>query len=439
MGVLSRRGRLAAAALATVTVFGVAACGGGDDSKSGTSTTNGKVELTVDVFGDFGYQDLINEYMQKNQNVTVKLRGSGATLDDYGAQLTKYLATGKGAGDVIALEEGQLIQYKANSKNFEDLSQYGAAESKSDFLPWKWELGVANDGKLIGLGTDVGGLQMCYRKDLFEAAGLATSPDEVGKLWPTWDAYIETGKKYVEKAKDKKFTDSATANFNVILMQAAGTGSGYTYFDKTDQLAVEANPAVRSAFETAAKMKEANITAALGQWGNDWSAGFKQGSFATIACPSWMLGIIEKNSGAENAGKWGVAPIPGGSGNWGGSHLAVPAQGKNKQQAADLAKFLTSKEGQLAAFKKVGALPSRLSALQDPAVTDAKNKYFSDAPTGQIFSAGVKSMKPVYMAPKNQAVRTAVETAVTQIDNGKLDRNTAWDTAVKDAKTAASK
>ncbi len=438
MGVFSRHDRLAAAALASVLVLGVAACGGGDDTGDSADSANDKVELTLDIFGDFGYEDLLAQYQRDNPNVTVKVRGSGATLDDYGAQLTKYLATRKGAGDVVALEEGQLIQYKANPQHFEDLRKYGSEADKTDFLPWKYDLGVAKDGKQIGVGTDVGGLAMCYRKDLLKAAGLPSAPEVVSKLWPTWDAYIETGKKYVEKTK-KKFTDSATANFNVILMQEAEKSTGYTYFDRSDQLAVESNPAVKGAFDTAAAMKEAGITANLGQWGNDWNQGFKQGTFATIACPSWMLGIIEKNSGPGNSGKWGVAKVPGDSGNWGGSHLAVPSQGKHKEAAAQLALFLTSKEGQIGAFKKVGALPSRLSALDDATVEDARNTYFSDAPTGQLFGAGVTSMKPVYLGPKNQAVRTAVETAVTQVDNGKLDENSGWTTAVKNAKTNAAK
>ena len=32
-----------------------------------------------------------------------------------------------------------------------------------------------------------------------------------------------------------------------------------------------------------------------------------------------MLGIVEGNYGKENAGKWDVAAVPGGGGNWGGS------------------------------------------------------------------------------------------------------------------------
>ena len=54
---------------------------------------------------------------------------------------------------------------------------------------------MSADGKTqIGLGTDVGGLAMCYRTDLFEKAGLPTDRDAVSKLWPTWDDFINVGK-----------------------------------------------------------------------------------------------------------------------------------------------------------------------------------------------------------------------------------------------------
>ena len=55
-----------------------------------------------------------------------------------------------------------------------------------------------------------------------------------------------------------------------------------------------------------------------------------------------MTGIVEGNSGAENKGKWDVAAVPGGGGNWGGSWLAVPTQSKYPEEAAKLAEFLTN-------------------------------------------------------------------------------------------------
>ena len=75
---------------------------------------------------------------------------------------------------------------------------------------------------------------MCYRTDLFKKAGLPTDRDEVSALWPTWDDYIKTGKKFKAGNGERRrhFIDAATNTYNTILMQKAGHGAGYTYFDK---------------------------------------------------------------------------------------------------------------------------------------------------------------------------------------------------------------
>ena len=63
------------------------------------------------------------------------------------------------------------------------------------------------------------------------------------------------------------------------------------------------------------------------------------------------------------AGKWDIATVPGGGGNWGGSWLAVPTPSKHQKEAIELIKFLTSGTSQLAAFKAEGNLPSLPHAL----------------------------------------------------------------------------
>ena len=129
-----------------------------------------------------------------------------------------------------------------------------------------------------------------------------------------------------------------------------------------------------------------------------------------------MTGVIEGNAGEAAKGKWDIATVPGDGGNWGGSFLAVPKQSKHQEEAVELAKFLTSPEAQIEAFKAVGNLPSSPQALDDPAVTGQKNEYFSNAPTGEIFGAGAKELKPIYLGPKNQAVRDAVENALRSVE-----------------------
>jgi cellobiose transport system substrate-binding protein len=71
-------------------------------------------------------------------------------------------------------------------------------------------------------------------------------------------------------------------------------------------------------------------------------------------------------------------------------------------------------------------------------VTGATNDYFSGAPTGKIFGEGAQSFKPVYLGPKNQAVRDEVENALRSVEQGQRTPDQAWQDAVTKG-TAAGK
>jgi cellobiose transport system substrate-binding protein len=426
---MSHTKRFLVVTVAAVTALGmVGAC---SKNTEAAPSADGQITLVVDTFGDFGYKALAEQYEAAHPNIKVELR-SVQKLDDYKPKLTQWLAAGSGAGDVVALEEGILNEFKTQPQNFVNLLDQGAGELGANFLPWKWELGRAGaDGPLIGLGTDVGGLAVCYRKDLFAKAKLPTDRAEVSKLWPTWEQFIATGKQFTAaKTGATGFVDSVTTSFSAMLSQAGETN----FYDRDDKLIADSNPVVKQSWDTAMSMVAEGISARIPTWSKDWEAGFKNGGFAVTMCPSWMLGIIKTNSGAANAGKWDVAAVPGGGGNWGGSWLAVPAQTKHPKEAYELAKFLTTPESHIAAFKEAGPLPSSPKALDDPAFLALKNDYFSNAPVGEIFGAGAKSLKPVVLGPKHQAVKErAFEPAMQAVEQGKLSPDKAWQEALSSA------
>ncbi|WP_018348318.1 ABC transporter substrate-binding protein [Longispora albida] len=429
MRTFARRALVAAAVLALV------ATGSACSKKNDSGARPGQLTITIDYFGDFGYADLIKEYERSHPGIHVQIR-SVEKLDDYKPKLAQWLAAGTGAGDVVGLEEGILNEFKTQSQNFVNLFDHGAGDLRNDFLGWKWEGGTTADGKqLIGLPTDVGGLAMCYRRDLFAKAGLPSDREAVSQLWPTWEQFIATGQRFTAANTGAKgFVDSVTTPFNAIMFQSGDTN----FYDRSGALAAESSPAVRRSWDLSMKMISDGVTARATTWSKDWEAGFKQGSFAVTACPSWMLGIIRNNSGADNAGKWDVAAVPGGGGNWGGSWLAVPKQSKHPKEAAELAKFLTSAKSQVAAFKKAGPLPSNVKALDDPEFRAYKNEYFNNAPVGQIFGSGAKALKPVYLGPKHQAIKErAFEPALQSVEQGQAKPDAAWAKALADAKKEA--
>ncbi len=427
-------------ALRRLTALGAAgallltACGGGGGEgetptgggQSG-SPAAGPVTLKVNFWGDFGLQDLATEYEKQNPNVTIRLNAG-----DYNQQhqdLQKFLVANQGAPDIAAIDEGFIVQFRNQADKFVNLLDKGADQYKDRYLDWKWEQSLSPEGQQIGLGTDIGGLAMCYRRDLFEAAGLPTDRDEVSQLWPDWDAFIETGKDYVEGSGGKKFVDAATNIMNPVLAQQP-----VGYFNENDELAMEGGPKV--AWDTATKALDAGISANLAAFTPEWNNAFKTGKFAALACPAWMMGYIQGQAPGTK-GKWDIADIPGEGGNWGGSFLTVPAQGKNIDEAYKFIEFVVQPENQIKIFKKVGNLPSQPALYDEPAVKDFKNPFFNKAPVGEIFTKTATDLQPQYLGKKSGPVRVAVEAVLTKVQQGQTTAAEGWTEAVEEAEKAA--
>jgi cellobiose transport system substrate-binding protein len=415
--VLSKR--LAAAVLAAGLL--AAGCGSGAEP----AASGGPVTLTLNLFGNMGFKELYAAYEAANPNIKIVERTSA--YNDHHRNLAAHLATKQGTADVEAIDTGFVAQFREQPQHFTDLTKHGAATLKDRWLPWKWEASLAKSGAQIGYGTDVGGLAMCYRRDLFEKAGLPTEREEVSKLWPDWPAYFEAGKRYTAKRPEgTAFFDGGPQVFNAMIGQAA-----VGYYDDADNVVVATNPAVREAYDQVLGAVAAGQSAKLVGSSAPWNTGFAKSQFATIACPAWMLAKIQDQAKAF-AGQWDVAAIPGGGGNWGGSYLTVPAQGKHVKEAVALIAWLTAPEQQVAVFKKHGILPSTVPSFDKPEVTGLKHPFFNDAPIGKIFTTAAVNLKPQHQGPRAGDIQTAIRDAINRVEEGKQDGAAAWEQLLKD-------
>ncbi|BCJ73137.1 ABC transporter substrate-binding protein [Catellatospora sp. IY07-71] len=409
--------------LAPIMVAGLlatAACGS-EEQPAG----NEKITLNVALFGDFGFKPLYEEYQKAHPNITIKER-----ISDYAAHhqsLISHLATNSGAADIEAVEIGYLSSFTATPNRFHNLLDLGAGELESQWLPWKWQQGLSTDKKtLIGLGTDVGGMAMCYRTDLFQAAGLPTDRDEVSKLWPTWEDYVATGKRY-KAAAPKSYFMEASGNMFRAMVEQAPTG----VYDDADKLIVDGNASVKKAWDLTVDAIKSDQSAKLSAWTPEWSAAFGKGTFATIVCPAWMTAYIETNA-KDAAGKWDVAAVPGGAGSMGGSHLALPKQGKHAKEAYELIKWLTAPEQQKKIFKATGNFPSTPSLYTDPDLTGFSKPFFNNAPLGKIFTASAQAVQPQHQGPKQGDVFNTIGAGLGRIEQGKQSPEDAWKQVLAD-------
>ncbi|GAB3562371.1 ABC transporter substrate-binding protein [Amycolatopsis endophytica] len=416
----SRRIRLMAGAVCAglAAVAALSGCGSGDAG-------GGKVRLSLGLFGNFGYTELIKEYEAAHPDIEITERT--ASYSDHHKNLAAHLATGGGAADIEAIDTGYVAQFKATPDKFVDLNTAGGDQLRDRWLDWKWSASLATGGQQIGYGTDVGGLAICYRSDLFAQAGLPTDRDAVSALWPTWQAYFDTGKRFREHAPNGvKFMDGGPTVLNAIIGQAP-----VGYYDQSDHLVVASNPALRQGWDQVVDAVKANLSAGLLYSTPTWNTGFTQSQFATVTCPAWMMPKI-KDQAPDTAGKWDVATVPGGGGNWGGSYLTVPQQGKHTQEAVELAAWLTAPEQQAKIFTSQGLLPSTPSLYDNPEIAGYTDPFFNNAPVGKLFTDAAKELKPQYQGPKAGDVQTEFGNAMQRVEQGKQDGAAAWQQLVDD-------
>jgi cellobiose transport system substrate-binding protein len=415
--------RLGAVALAGALL---AACGSGS---SGSSADNGgKVTISVDLFGTFGFKEagLYKEYEKLHPNVTIK-ETSTEQENDYWKALNTHLAGGGGLADIQGIEVGRTASVTQQmSDKFVDLNTMGAKDLQRDYSKAKWAAVTTSDGRTLGLGTDVGPEAICYRTDLFKKAGLPTDRTELAKKWATWDGYLKLGEQYKAEAGSKShWLDSISSLYSLMTGQQKER-----YYDASGKLVHDKNAAVKTAWDTSVKAAKDGLSAKLTQWSPSWNTAFSSGSFATIGCPAWMLGYIKGQAGDAGKGKWDIAPLPGGvAGNWGGSYLAIPKTSPHAKEAYDLIKWLTAAPQQEKLFKKQGSFPSNIGAIE--AVKDVKDPYFSDAPIGEIFGKAAEAAPAQVLGVHDRDVDQQITNALSEVEQKGTSSSTAWSHAEK--------
>lgn len=428
MTVRARGGKAFVAMLSSGALLAAVACNGDGDSGG---AADGDVTLVVETFGTFGYEEVIEQF-EEDTGIQVEERTYGE-LADWNDTLNQNLAAGSGLGDVVAIEEGILPSVMETADQFHDLADYGAADMQNEFVPWKWELGVTPEGQILGLGTDIGGMAICYRSDYYEDAGLPSDRDEVSEMWESWEDFVEVGTEFRDSDVDAAFVDTVTEYANAIARQHGD----YIYFDEGNELYIEDSAAIDYSWDIAGELIEEDLTAQLDMWSDDWTAAIQAGSFATMPCPAWMLGQIEENAGEGAEGLWDVAEVPGDGGNWGGSWLGVPTHTDHPEEAAELAMYLSGPEGQLGAWELRNNLPSNPDLLQSEDVHQHTNAYFNDAPVGEVYAAGALDLQPVHFGVGHFPVQEAANDQLEAWQSGEIGRDEAWEGALAEAERAS--
>ncbi|MBO0781403.1 MAG: carbohydrate ABC transporter substrate-binding protein, partial [Ktedonobacteraceae bacterium] len=291
------------AMLLCMLAVGIAACGGPND---------GKIHLTLWYWNRSISDKLIAQVSQQFPNVVL----DAVKINDYDNKVRTSMAGHHGVPDIMGINSN-ISTYFPDEDQFVDLRSLGADDVKSEYLPWKWNLGVASDGKMIGFPMDTGPTALFYRADIFQQAGLPTDPDQVSQQIKTWDDYLQAGLKIKQATNGKSFlVDSSASIYSQMKAQ-----SPKQYFTTSGQY-IGDQQFMKNFWDEAVKADKMGVTAKITQWTNEWNKGVSSGLISTFVGAVWMKQVLQ-DAAPDTAGKWRIARAPGGDGNNGGSFLAV--------------------------------------------------------------------------------------------------------------------
>jgi multiple sugar transport system substrate-binding protein len=305
------------------------------------------------------WETLASDAMAKVPNVEVKFETD--TFANFWTRLPTMAASG-GLPDILGLQSLRTGSF--TSRNIyvplDDLIAADKDVNIDDFNKGIRE-GLSYKGKIYALSYDFGPHVVYYNKSYFQKAGVPDPKDD----W-TWDDFVETAKAVTRDIDGKPVSGFAAPNdFGAMLPWIFSAGGDYTdsEFKKSLLSKPESIDAMQWYVDLVHKLK---VSAQVDDPGNaNWVTDqFYGGRAAMITTGPWNF----VNARSKLKDVWDIALLPkgkAGSISWvAGSGFGIATTTKNKTEAWQVLKYLTSTEGLSKVAKAGRGYPGRNSALQ---------------------------------------------------------------------------
>jgi len=289
------------------------------------------------------------------------------------------------------------------------------------------------DGAYYCAPWDIGPTATFYRRDIFEAAGLSSDPDDVSAMVATWDDYLATCITIKEET-GLPCTSQNKANsygYTVIdMMWQQGIG----FFDDEGAVTLD-SPEVVAALEKLGEFWAADVTSDNLEWTDPWYAELAASMdntdtppIATLVYPAWMGGFFKSWIAPDLAGQWGVALMPaweeGGvrASMGGGSTYFIPNDSANPEAAwAFIEYFALNTENQVAQYEYSDYFPTLLPTYEASLFSEG-DPYFGDQAARLVFAEVAQNVPYAYMYDSQyyNVVGGALATAVQNYAMGTM-------------------
>ncbi|GAB2986410.1 sugar ABC transporter substrate-binding protein [Streptomyces pseudoechinosporeus] len=372
-------------AVLSVLALGATACGDSDDSAGNEPVSADDMQAALEKGGTvtvWAWEPTLKtvaaDFEKKYPKVKINLVAERSGDKHYTA-LTNAISAEKGVPDVAQVEYFALSQY-ALTKGLSDLAPFGADKLKDKYTPGPWN--AVNEGDAVyGLPMDSGPMAMFYNKAVFDKHKVAVPT--------TWDEYVDAARK-LHKADPKVYiaADAGDAGFTTSALWQAG--SRPYKVDGTNVKVDFSDAKAKKYTDTWQPLIDEKLVAPITGWTDDWYKGLGDGTLATLTTGAWMPANFVTGV-PQASGDWRAAPMPAwtkgdkASAENGGSSLALPTLGKNKELAYAFTEYANSGEGVQTRIDE-GAFPATKAELESPEFQSKEFEYFGGQKANEIFA-----------------------------------------------------
>lgn len=357
----------------------------------------------------------IAEELYQVDNPDFSLEIIDLSKTDLEQKLTTNLASGvtNSLPDIILVNDTNAQKYVESYPNtFADLT---TSLDYSNFVPYKVQ-SVTVDEKIYGVPFDVGVAGLFYRVDYLEEAGFTA--DDLQNI--TWDEFIEIGKVVLEKTG--KYLCTINPNdetITSIMLQSAGSW----YITEDNKGNFVDNEAMNETLRVYYDLSQSGVVKPVTGW-SEFVSSFNNGDVATVISGVWQIATIM--DGADQSGKWRVAPIPSldvkngvNASNEGGSSWFVLDSAKNKELAID---FLASTLGSSTPFyekflAECGGIGSYLPAFESDVFAQNVD-FFGGQQIYTLFSDWLTEVPSISFGTYTQEAKDALKNELPNILKG---------------------
>jgi ABC-type glycerol-3-phosphate transport system substrate-binding protein len=347
---------------------------------------------------------------------------------------------GTGAPDVALMETNQVPRV-VDLGGLVDLTDY-IGEDAADFNPSALAAGL-KDGRYYAVPWDVGPVVLYYRRDIFEAAGLPSDPEEVDALVATWDSFFQVCQTIKSETGLSCFAQNRAGNYGDIWTSILWS-QGIGWLDAEGRLSIN-TPAHVEALEILGRFWEADLVSDDLEWTDGWYATLNEPALeggtvapiATLPIAGWMGGFLKNWAAPDSSGLWGVVRFPAvtedgvRSASQGGSSYTIPAQSANVEAAWAFIEYINSTESQVALFEYGDIFPARFSAYESPVFSEG-DPYFAGQAVREIYAEAARNMPVANIVNVyNTVIGSNTDVAIQRFATGEVSAQAALDEAAE--------